>query len=112
MFIPISRMTMLRPTGRITAPRSHGSSVVLLRFKFRPFNSIPRKILFLLYLPGFLRNWLLEEGLGFLDRSSIRAVQDPGLLLQITGSRAHRLQELWHMGLVVLHHVESSQTRN
>ena len=74
MFIPISQMTMLRPTGRITGLRSHGSSVVLLRFKFRPFNSIPRKILFLLYLPGFLRKWLLEEGLGFLDRSNIRAV--------------------------------------
>ena len=74
MFIPISQMTMLRPTGRITGQRSHGSSVVLLRFKFRPFNSIPRKILFLLYLPGFLRNWLLEEGLRFLDRNNVRAV--------------------------------------
>ena len=57
--------------------------MVLLGFKLRPVYPIPGKILFPLHLPGFLRNWVLEEGLGvFLGRNNIRAVQDPDLKSQ------------------------------
>ena len=45
-----------------------------------------------LQCPGFLPQWLL--------------------LLQKMGSRVFRPQQLWHMGLVALWHVGSSQTSN
>ena len=72
---------------------------------------------FLLVLGRAGSPWLLEDFLQLQRGGLLASCGVPALIVVASfvaerGLWAHRLQELWLMGLVVPHHVESSWTRD